>query len=272
MELQEQLERMKTVDDTYMQYFLSHTHCFRTRKKATDYIARNIPIDKQNFADKCGTLRRYESHSFVVYNNILLEQNSINVANMPFKKLSLSRQKYLSEIISNLEELFPIELLSEIDMFDNRNWDDTKDVDVEHQGDEQKLKKLCIFFGLKYTRKVFESWIKLIKDLFEQEYPWCEIKGSYPSSFWMNVLPRSTEFDINPVLERLIKSIVVTPMGSSEAERSFSVMNKIFRLELHSYFYYLTICIITLLRSKFKTPGFLSPKPLATILDLISLM
>ena len=229
VELQEQLERLKTDDGTFMQHFLTHTHCFRTRKKALAYIARNIPIDKQDFADKCNTLARYESHGFIVYNNQLLEQNSINVANMPFKKLSLSRTDYLSSIISNLEEFFPIELLREIDIFDNRNWDDTKDVDAEHQGDDQKLKKLCNFFGLKYTRKVFTSWIKLIKDLFEQEYPWCEIKGSYPSSFWMNVLPRATEFNIDPVLERLIRSIVVTPMGSSEAERAFSVMNKVYR-------------------------------------------
>ena len=219
---------MKTVDDTYMNHFLTNTHCFRTRKKATDYIAKKIPFEKQVFNDKCGTLKRYESHGFVVYKNVLLEQTFPNVADMPYKKLSLTRSNYLSEIIGNLEKLFPIELLSEVDIFDNRYWDDTKNVEEEHQGDEQKLRKLCAFYGLPYRAQVFQSWIKLIKDLFEQGHPWCDIRHSYPSAFWMNVLG-SNQFEIHSTLARLIKSVIVTPMGSSEAERSFSIMNKVYR-------------------------------------------
>ena len=220
---------MKRTDESHMKHFLTHTHCFKNRKKATDYIAKKIPPAKQNFADKCNTLRRYESHSFIVYNNVLLEQNHPNVADMPYKKLSLTKVKYLTAIVDNLKEMFPIELLTEIDIFDNRYWDDTQNVEVAHQGDDQKLKKLCSFYGLTYSRQVFTSWIDLIKELFKEGSPWCQIRESYPSSFWMSVLSTGYQYDMDPVLVRLIKSIIVTPMGSSEAERAFSVMNKIYR-------------------------------------------
>ena len=196
-----------------MGYFLSHCHCYRNLRKAKAYIKKNIPIESQDFSDKCKSLKHYENSPYIIYNNILLQQNHVNIANMPYVRLSTNRVPYLDTILANLEQMFPMELLSEVDIFDNRLWDDTADVDEVHEGDDLKLKKLCQFYGLRYTRKVFQSWIQLIKDLFSNGYPWCEIKGSYPSSFWMNILSRSTEYNIEPVLDRLIRSVVVTPMG-----------------------------------------------------------
>ena len=68
---------------------------------------------------------------------------------------------------------------------------------------------------------MFQSWIRLLKDLFRKKEPWCNTKEDVPSAFWMNVLSRTDEFDVDPMLAKLITSLIVTPMGSAEAERAF---------------------------------------------------
>ena len=105
--------------------------------------------------------------------------------------------------------------------FQNRLWNADGDVDRDHGGDNAKLRKLCQFYGFRYTPAMFQSWIKLLKDLFRTKDPWCNTKENLPSSFWMNVLSRPDQFYVDPSLERLITALIVTPMGSSEAERAF---------------------------------------------------
>ena len=119
--LQEDLERLKVSEGEHMTDFLDNCHCFRLKKQAMNYVKRNIPLKQQTFNDKCHTLDRYEKN-WVVYNNVLIHENThtVSVANRPYKKLSLERKGYIDKIITNLNNLFPIDLLEEIDIFDQR--------------------------------------------------------------------------------------------------------------------------------------------------------
>ena len=119
--LQADLENLKTSEGEFMTNFLDHCHCFRLKRQAVNYVKRNIPLDQQTFNDKCHTLEKFEK-SWVVYKNILIHENTytINVLERPYKKLTLERQEYIDKIIKNLNDLFPMEMLQEIDIFDNR--------------------------------------------------------------------------------------------------------------------------------------------------------
>ena len=217
MELERDLEKLKTSEGHYMKGFLAQCHCFHSKLQAEAFVRRNIPLEDQNFDDKCLSLEQYE-RMHVVHKNIYLEEDNIRVSYKAFKKLSSEIDAYINKILENLREQFPLDLLQEIDMFDQRTFNDQGSVDFDHRDDKTKLRKLCDFYGLHYNNAVFLSWIALIKTLFQKKSPWCDYKESYPSSFWMGVLGKPDEFEIHPVLRKLIVSAIITPMGKNEKD------------------------------------------------------
>ena len=56
----------------------------------------------------------------------------------------------------------------------------------------------------------------------QQEHFFCDFKNSDPVLFWEVVLRK---FPTSPPLQRLIKSSIIIPLGSADAERSFSALN-----------------------------------------------
>ena len=60
--------------------------------------------------------------------------------------------------------------------------------------------------------------------IFQQENFYCNYKKSNPVYFWQVVLRK---FPTSQPLEKLIKSAIVIPLGSADAERSFSELNLI---------------------------------------------
>ena len=106
-----------------------------------------------------------------------------------------------------------MDFLADVDLFDNRQWNDELPVEDQFLDAKNKLKKLSAFYNLPYTDEVYDKFVKLVKTLFEINTPWCEIKQSFPSAFWMTILNRRHQFDIDGTLESLIENLMVTPMG-----------------------------------------------------------
>ena len=106
-----------------------------------------------------------------------------------------------------------MDFLADVDLFDNRQWNDELPVEDQFPEAKKKLKKLSTFYNLPYTDEVYDKFVKLVKNLFELNTPWCEIKQSFPSAFWMTILNRRHQFDIDGTLESLIENLMVTPMG-----------------------------------------------------------
>ena len=69
-----------------------------------------------------------------------------------------------------------------------------------------------------------QSPSKKLKVSPRQEIFFCNFKESDPVDFWVSVLMK---FDMSRDLEKLIKSTIIIPVGSADAERSFSQMNLI---------------------------------------------
>ena len=58
----------------------------------------------------------------------------------------------------------------------------------------------------------------------QQEHFYCDYKKSNPVYFWQAVVRK---FPTSEPLKKLIKSAIVIPLGSADAERSFSELNLI---------------------------------------------
>lgn len=122
----------------------------------------------------------------------------------------LLRIPYLTTVLENLESYFPMDTLTNIDLLDQRFWDEN-DIWHAHIQSKEKLKNLCKFFGLKFTELVFASWMKLLDEIQKENTLWCQTMESPPQKFWMGVIGK---FTIEPTLLRIIQSSIVIPMGN----------------------------------------------------------
>ena len=94
---------MKTHDADYMRAFLDQCHCFRTRQQALNFIDKDIPVETQDFTDKCVDMEAYEK-GFVVHQNYLLSVKEVAGVTEQYVKLSSVRTGYIASIIENLNK------------------------------------------------------------------------------------------------------------------------------------------------------------------------
>ena len=94
---------MKTHDADYMRAFLDQCHCFRTRQQALNFIDRDIPVETQDFSDKCVDVEAYEK-GFVVHQNYFLSEKEVAGVPEQYVKLSTVRTGYIGSIIENLNK------------------------------------------------------------------------------------------------------------------------------------------------------------------------
>ena len=107
---------MKTHDADYMRAFLDQCHCFRTRQQALNFIDKDIPVETQDFTDKCVDMEAYEK-GFVVHQNYFLSVKEVAGVTEQYVKLSSVRTGYISSIIENLNKgwfMYPSEIKSDI--------------------------------------------------------------------------------------------------------------------------------------------------------------
>ena len=139
-----------------------------------------------------------------------------------FDPLSTIRVPYVEKILANHDKYFPSKMLKDFDIFDQRYWDDKVPVNDQFRQAWRSLKILLGYFRISYKRDYFQNFKSLIRKLMDPDiYPdYCTTKGNLPSVFWMRVLGSNVEIDDD--LRKLIQTLLVIPLGSSEAERAFS--------------------------------------------------
>ena len=139
-----------------------------------------------------------------------------------FDTLSTIRIPYVEKILANLDRYFPSKMLKDFDIFDQRYWDEKVLVKDQFKQSWRSLKTLLGYFKIPYKKDYFQNFKSLVRRLIDPDtYPaWCTTKTSLPSVFWMRVLGSNIQIDDD--LKKLIKTLLVIPLGSSEAERAFS--------------------------------------------------
>ena len=138
-----------------------------------------------------------------------------------FDPLSSYRQLYISTIMEKLEFYFPRKLLKDFDLFDQRKWKEGVMVVDQFSQSWRQMKNLLAYFNIKYKPSFFQNFKVLAEALMNPKYypNWCTQRSSLPSLFWMNVL--GSKIYIDPDIRLLVQTLIVIPLGSSEAERAF---------------------------------------------------
>ena len=123
--------------------------------------------------------------------------------------------------MEKLEFYFPRKLLKDFDLFDQRKWKEGVMVVDQFSQSWRQMKNLLAYFNIKYKPSFFQNFKVLAEALMNPKYypNWCTQRNSLPSLFWMNVL--GSKIYIDPDIRLLVQTLIVIPLGSSEAERAF---------------------------------------------------
>ena len=100
-----------------------------------------------------------------------------------FDPLSKIKDEYIDSVLVSLEKYLPVEQLRIFELFNNRGWN-TETPLVDQQTDAKyKLQRLCIFYGIVYEDAIYNSWISLLKQMYEEMYPFCGVHDSPPARY-----------------------------------------------------------------------------------------
>ena len=215
--------------DVHMMKLLDNSHCVASLEAANAIVAQTNP----SFNDKCTSITEFENN-FVVYKGILLEKNDIKVAvpkgytmaespqecgetkttmKIEFQSLSNIKVMYMDQIINNLEDYIPIQQLEFYELLNQKTWVRGAPILTQQPKTEKYLQELCKFYNIQYTNVILQSWLDLVKSIFNSKFPWCLIEKDKPSIFWMRILKDDYPMDSN--LKWIIKSAITTPLGNN---------------------------------------------------------
>lgn len=193
-------------------------------KNTQDFLAKSVCYKNPNKSDKkqCTSIQMYEE-SFVEYKGVeLLDMGSEGIP-----RLSSFLNKYLEEVLKTIENYFPhtysrktnpAKLNMEIfSPFNQELWQWQGNLAVG------SIKEAAKAVNIEYTIALQNEFEKLVQTM-KMNIMYCMNKKSDPFYFWLSVL-KDFGSNMSPKLRQLIKSIIIIPWSSAEAERAFSLMN-----------------------------------------------
>jgi hypothetical protein len=137
-------------------------------------------------------------------------------------KISSFREGFLETLITGIEEYFPegeLEIFSALEPQQiSLNFNSLDEFGNDWIG------QLAQRFDVNETEALM-GWTQLKADLKEDQ-DWCTMKGANPRDFWAYYLSKDG-LELDESFRTLVKIVLSIPIGSSEAERSFSIMSHI---------------------------------------------
>jgi hypothetical protein len=131
------------------------------------------------------------------------------------------REQFLNDITNQINSYFPEGELNSFQIFTPKMIPDDESK-IEFYGVEE-LKLICNKFGYDYLT-IFEDWKRVLKNIISRA-DFCQIGKSDPNYFWPYFLNKQVGW--TEALKKMIRTVLVIPIGSADAERGFSIMNHI---------------------------------------------
>ncbi len=140
----------------------------------------------------------------------------------PYRPLSTVRKALIEKLEAEIQSYIPEDGLDMYKILDNK-------MIPENEGDQvfygiPEIMSLSQIYNVPTTQRV-QEWKKLLKELTSSS-DWCKQKHSEVRFFWSHYLKKQ-DFIISPNIRKIIQGVLVTPIGSADAERGFSVMNHV---------------------------------------------
>ena len=98
-----------------------------------------------------------------------------------FDALSTMKDQYIDKVLESLEKYLPQQQLRLFDLFNNRNWNTEIPLVEQQTNAKYKLERLCHLYGMVYENAIYESWIALLQEIYDEGYPFCVIHDSPPA-------------------------------------------------------------------------------------------
>ncbi len=136
-----------------------------------------------------------------------------------YKPLSDIRESLVKALVKELRSYFPMETMKPFSILDPKKIPEKKR-DQNFYGITEIL-SLARLYGQTDTN-IVEDWKKLQEDLTISD-EWCSMKGSSAKVFWKHYLT-SRDLTMSDELRNIIRSVLVTPISSADAERGFSIL------------------------------------------------
>lgn len=214
-QIMDTFDHLKIENGRFLKTFLSQTYCYNE-------------ITDENVT--CDTFGHYESADVVTYSGIVLhedyeETEQISEKNAP--PLSKYRQDFLESLISSIKNYFPEDDTKNFDIFLPTNLPSEESKIISYGVNE--IISICMFFKWNEQDDNCESllneWIILLRSIISSP-KFCTFNNDQTSvfAFWAQFL-KMENIAWTIKTKKMIKTILVLPVGSAEAERGFSVLN-----------------------------------------------
>ena len=158
--------------------------------------------------------RNFWTAEEIEYSTILLK-NNLNLGN-------IDRGDFIGKLIEQIDSYFPF---SEFQHFDDFIPDrlPTHSTAATNYAIES-VRKISDTYGAN-SNTVIEQWLQLIQKLPETK-TFIDFRKSDPITFWGKVLA-DRNLPWHPEIKMFVRSLLVLPIGSADAERGFSIFNHI---------------------------------------------
>ena len=211
----------------------SHTLTAAQRRHLNDTIlSRN----------HCFSIEDFETTPFVVWTRKRQTENKVDITEQldlylntdEIGRVSELKESFLDTVLEKIYDYFPEGDSSELRIFDQRLWG-SSEVDLANEDvTKTQIQSAATFLGVATSDDLLDECYKLLDTLWQEEKTACANKQTLPTHYWGEVLQEDFEtattdpdkaMSIN--LRKIIQTAIVIPMGSAEAERSFSIMNHV---------------------------------------------
>jgi len=201
--MMENLEILKTNDGTTMKVFLMIAKCGN---------------------DPCNSEERYRN-SNPKYMSVKLIASTDK-----FSKLNEIRHTIIDRIKDEIENYFPEGNLKNFDILLPKKWPWERGLLFDFYGITEiielaKLFKIVEDGNERQIHQLAQDWKQLTHQILKGEER-CSMQTANPRDFWPYYLQKKNIL-WSEQMRKLIRTILVLPIGSADAERSFSIMNHI---------------------------------------------
>lgn len=139
-----------------------------------------------------------------------------------FPRFDHIRSSLIDTLVEHIENYFPEGTLANFEILNPKNWD-LEPGHIFHYGTaeiKELAQKLCPQFN---ADSIATQWRNIISEVVQNEnQEFCKFRNGRPSTFWKHYLGKERTWPSE--ITQLLKTALVLPIGSSDAERGFSTM------------------------------------------------
>ncbi len=136
-----------------------------------------------------------------------------------YKPLTEVRESLIKALLRELRSYLPLENMKPYSILDPK-----KIPEKTHEQAFFGISEIMVLARLygQVDLNIVEDWKKLQEDITNSD-EWCTMKGSSTKTFWRHYLS-ARQLTIPEELRNIIRSILITPISSADAERGFSIL------------------------------------------------